>query len=345
MKVTRPAATRRLLLFFTLAILPGARMGGAQTAPQAPPKKPWYDTVTFKGFIQLDAIFPEGNAAIGPISNFRIRRARPTFVIQVDPLTRVQVQFDLSTGKCGTGPSTASVADTYAERKLPGFGYVQLGQNLLPFSHEVKEDNAAIRSPLELSYTAEQVALLERDIGIFVRSLTEETDIFHWEVGIVNGQGWRTADSNPNKTLVGRVTYKFHPYLRVGASTIYGTWRGANGQDFDRHVQGYEFESNFNKALKLGGEFYHCKFVDSTSAATPKVARFDGGYLLLETWIGSLKSIPFIRYQRTYGDLDYRSFDLGWRYQYTPTQRVTLEYDIVKGHQRDMFGLRWQLGF
>ncbi|MBM3495957.1 MAG: hypothetical protein FJX72_16780 [Armatimonadetes bacterium] len=66
---------------------------------------------------------------------------------------------------------------------------------------------------------------------------------------------------------------------------------------------------------------------------------------MLEGNLASAQSAPFIRYQRAYGDLNYRSFDFGWRYQYTPTQRVTVEYDVVQGYQRDMLAARWQLGF
>ncbi len=327
-----------LVAIFCTYFCPFAR--GQATAPQ---QKPWFENITFKGYIQLDATFPQGNSVQGSVSNFRIRRARPTFIVPIDPLTRVQIQFDVSTGKCGSGASTATVTDTYAERIVPHFGTVQFGQNLLPFSCEVYEDNAAIRSPLELSYAGEQIALLERDIGLFLKSTTPTEKNVCWEFGLLNGQGFRSADANANKTLAARITAPVLPWFRIGMSGLYGTYN-SGGKDWDRHAAGWEFHATASKALKLSGEFYHAKFVDNPSAAT-KVARFDGGYLLLESFIGSLKSIPFLRYQRTYGDLDYRSVDLGWRWQYTPTQRLTAEYDIVNGHQRDYAGVRWQIFF
>ncbi|MGC8668835.1 MAG: hypothetical protein ACP5VE_12050 [Chthonomonadales bacterium] len=323
---------------FCMFFCPFAR---GQSSPAQ--QKPWFENITFKGYIQLDATFPQGNSVQGSVSNFRIRRTRPTFIVPIDALTRVQIQFDVSTGKCGSGASTATVTDTYAERIVPHFGAIQFGQNLLPFACEVYEDNAALRSPLELSYAGEQLALLERDIGLFLRNTASTEKCICWEFGLLNGQGFRSADANANKTIAGRVTAPVLPWFRIGMSGLYGTYNN-NGHDWDRHAAGWEFHVTASKALKLSGEFYHAKFVDNPWAAT-KVARFDGGYLLSESWIGSLQSIPFVRYQRTYGDLDYRSVDLGWRWQYASNQRLTAEYDIVNGHQRNYSGVRWQIFF
>lgn len=305
----------------------------------------WYDRVTVKGYVQLDAVFPQGNAVQGPYSNFRIRRARPTIVAQIDPLTRVQLQVDAGSGKVGSGQSNVVVTDTFAERTFPGFGLVRFGQYLLPFGSEVYEDNAAIRSPLELSFAGESMALAERDIGVTIQSSPNPTDKTHWAVAFMNGQGFRTADANSNKTWIARVAHNLTPEVRVGVSGILGTYVAADKKEYDRHVLGGELHLDAGTLGKVVGEFYNVRFINSTTSTTPVPVRYNGGYLMWEGNIPSLKSIPFIRYQRTYGDLSYRSFDIGWRYQYSSTQRLTAEYDFVKGRQRDMFGVRWQLGF
>lgn len=338
----------------TIALASADATAQASAAANPAPKK-WYDTITIKGFLQFDTVFPEGASRAGEVSNIRVRRARPTIQAQVDPLTRIQVQFDLSTARPytgnpsgGSGQSNAMVTDTFADHTFPGLGYVRVGQMLLPFSREVHEDNAAVRSPLELSYAAEAVSLNERDLGILLGSQVPEEQPLHWEFGFFNGQGWRTADANANKTWMGRLATYVHPKVRVGLNGITGTYKDTSGKGsgltYRRDVLSGELAIHATKAITLSGEIYNCLFVDNPAAAT-KAARFTGGYLLLESWIGSLKSIPYVRYQRTYGDLSYRSIDLGWRYQYAPNQRFTVEYDIVRAANANALGARWQLNF
>lgn len=321
---------------------------GAWAEPAAADKeaaKPWYDKITVKGYLQLDAIFPQGNAVMGAYSNMRVRRARPTVSAVLDPMTKIQVQVDAGSGKAGSGQSTVVVTDTFAERTIPGLGLVRFGQYLLPFGSEIYEDNAALRAPLELSHAAESVALAERDIGLTVQSSPNPTAGTHWALSFLNGQGFRSADSNPNKTWVGRVAHSVSPDVRLGVSGIVGTYTAADKKNYDRHVLGVEAHVRTGAIGKLTGELYNVRFIDSTSSQTPGAVRYNGGYLLYEGNMPSCSSTPFVRYQRTYGDLDYRSVDVGWRYQYAPDQRLTAEYDIVAGHQRDSFGVRWQLFF
>jgi hypothetical protein len=260
-------------------------------------------------------------------------------------MTKIQVQVDAGSGKAGSGQSTVVVTDTFAERAVPGLGLVRFGQYLLPFGSEVYEDNAALRCPLELSHAAESIALGERDIGASVQSSASPADGTHWALSFLNGQGFRSADSNPNKTWVGRIAHDFGPSVRLGVSGIIGSYTAADRKDYDRHVLGGEVHVKVPGVGRLTGEFYNVRFVDSTTSSTPSQVRYNGGYVLLEGNLPSCSSTPFVRYQRTYGGLDHRSVDVGWRYQYAPNQRLTAEYDFVAGHQRDSFGLRWQLGF
>jgi hypothetical protein len=312
---------------------------------QAQKPKPWYEKVIVKGWAQFDATFPEGRSTVGNVSNLRVRRARPTIQARLDPCTMVQFQMDLSTGKAGSGASNATIVDTFVERIIPKIAIVRFGQELLPFGYEVHEDNAALRSPLELSFAAESIALAERDIGLTLHADTPEDSLFHWEIGVYNGQGFRSADSNANKTIVGRIAHGPYKWLQFGVSGMTGTFRdGRTGKDHDREVLAGELQLRFSKPLKISGEIYNARFVDSVAAPT-KQARFTGGYLMWEGWVGPLNSIPFVRYQRTYGDLEYQSWDIGWRWQYAPNQRVTVQYDIVKGHSNNSFGARWQVGF
>ena len=154
-----------------LALSAPAAFGLAPDAPQ-PPK--WYETVTVSGWVQLDAIFPEGAATLDKQSNFRIRRARPTISAQIDPATRIQIQVDASTGKYGSGNATATVCDTFAERKVADAGYVLFGQYILPYGAEIWEDNAAVRSPMELSYVAD---VLGASLGLVAKKRTSSTTV------------------------------------------------------------------------------------------------------------------------------------------------------------------------
>lgn len=332
----------------SLCLAAASLLTASAAAGQNAPEKKWYDSVTVKGYIQFDTIFPEGKSRYGDVSNFRIRRGRPTIEAQLDPLTMAKLQVDISTGQAGSGASSAFVVDTWIQRQLPGLGYVRAGQMLLPFGREVHDDNAAIRSPLELSHAANALALAEYDIGVMLGSQVPESQPFHWEFGFYNGQGLRSADANSNKTWVGRVAAYLHPKFRMGMSGMIGTFRdtstGGTKRNYDRHVLGVEMSAPICREAKLSGELYNARFVDSVTAPTKQV-RFTGGYLMWEGWIGDWKSIPFLRYERTYGGLDYSAIDLGWRYQYAPNQRLTAEYDIVKGARNDSFGVRWQIGF
>lgn len=351
----RPMAAAAALLSCALgSSIPAAGQAAAPASTPAPTGSPaaaaapkWYDTIRIKGYVQLDALFPEGSSTFGHVSNFRVRRARPTIQAMVDPRTIVQIQFDVSTGKALSGGSTALVTDTFAERAVPGFGHVRVGHMLIPFSREIIEDNAAIRSPLELSYVGERLALAERDIGLLVEAPMTEARPYGVSVGLYNGQGFRTADANSNKTVIGRATARLGSSLQCGLAGMLGSYRAtasSPARDYDRHVLVVGARVRATRAATVTGELYNARFVDDPNVPT-RPARFTGGYLLLETAVPSIKSTPWLRYQRTYGDLDYRSFDVGWRYDYTSTERVTLEYDIVRGPSNDGFGARWTLFF
>ena len=91
---------RNLYRVVVVAAIVAVGLGGSKaTSAEETKPRPWYDTITLKGYIQLDAVFPEGNAVTGSYSNFRIRRARPTLTAMLDPLTRVQVQVDAGSGR------------------------------------------------------------------------------------------------------------------------------------------------------------------------------------------------------------------------------------------------------
>lgn len=305
----------------------------------------WYDRIVVKGFLQLDATFPEGKSAVGGYSNLRLRRARPTIIGTIDPLTKLQLQIEAGSGKAGSGASNVILMDTYAERLVPGLGVVRFGQFALPFGIETAEDTAARRSPLELSFAMDRVAINERDIGVSVQSSANAAADTHWAVALFNGQGVRTADANANKTLAGRIAQSIGPSVRVGVSGLLGTYVATDKNEYDRHVLGFEVQVRSRALGRFSGEFCTAKFIDSLTAAKPAKVDYHGGYLMYEARIADPKSTPFIRYQRTYGDLDYRSVDLGFRYDYAPNQRLTAEYDIVRGADQNAFGLRWQLGF
>jgi hypothetical protein len=318
----------------------------AESSPVQP--KHWYDTVTLKGYAQFDANFPEGRSRFGSVSNFRIRRCRPSVTVQIDRNTAVKVQIDMSTGKAGSGPQSAVIGDAYGERRIRGFGYIHLGQTYLPFSHELREDHSALRSPLEMSYPADLISLGEVDQGIVVGAENWDTRPIQWEFGVFNGQGLGTADANTNATLAGRVAWRMSPFLRVGASGIAGTFKDSSvtgtGKTYRRDALGGEIQIKSSKALALSAEIYNILAANSPSAPT-RQARCTGGYVLLESWIGPLKSIPFVRWQRTYGDLEYRSWDIGWRYQVSQTQRLTAQADFVRAARSNDYGVRWQVNF
>lgn len=344
------AQEARIIATAILLAAPGicpAQTASSDTKAETPKK--WYDTIKLSGYAQLDSTFGGNNSQFGQYSNFRIRRARPTLTADIDPLTTLKIQFDAGTGKANSGQSNNTVTDTWAQRLIPGFGYVRMGHMLIPFGYEVDLDTGAARTALEESFAAAALSLSDYDVGITVGSHPTDDQPAQWQLGFYNGQGIRSADANANKTFVARLAASpaCCKFVRVGVSTIQGQWRdtrAGHGTDYNREAYGAELHITPSKALELHGELYNAHFVDSMSAPTGATT-FTGGYLMLKSWIGSLKSVPFLRYQRTYGGLEYRSFDLGWRYDFARNQRLTLEYDIVRAASSDQFGARWQIMF
>lgn len=331
----------RLCVVAAAAALIGGVSAGAQ-APQAPRK--WLDSLTFKGFIQMDATMPQVNGTYGAVSNFRIRRARPTFLLDIDPLTKVQMQLDLGTKGANGGASSATVINTFVERKFPSAGFLSVGQFLVPFGREIRDDTGGTRTPLECSYTATRFAFSEWEVGASFRTIDPNGKLTA-EVAVVNGQGVASADTGNDKTVAARATARVSNALRIGVSGLTGTYKAKDGKEYKRNAMAVDAKYNGGKYLVFTGEFYNGSFIDSVDASSPAKARISGGYALVETWVNSLKSIPFLRYQRTYGDAEYQSWDLGLRYQMSPTQRITAQYDIVKGYRKNQFGLRWQVNF
>ena len=173
---------------------------------QQPVAKRWYDTISLTGYVQFDSTFPEGNSRYGSVSNFRIRRARPSIIAQIDPQTMIKLQLDMSTGKAYSGAQNAVVGDSYIGRTFPGFGFLKAGQTYFPFSHELREDHAARRSPLEMSYVMDMIALGEVDLGVVIGAEKWDTAIVAMGVRAVQRAGPSYRRCKPEQN--GRGAYR-----------------------------------------------------------------------------------------------------------------------------------------
>jgi len=162
----------------------------------------------------------------GKIDGFDIRRARLDVKGQVSPYWSYRVQFDLA--------GSPKLIDAYAELKINDFFNFTIGQAKIPFSLE----NLTSSNKLELIDRSQAVEALAargkdvignhngRDIGVQLGGTIlklKDRPLVDYRLGIYNGTGINTTDTNEKKDFAARLIT--HPV--AGLDIAAGLYNGS----------------------------------------------------------------------------------------------------------------------
>ncbi len=202
----------------------------------------------------------------GKISGTDIRRARLNLQGDVTPYWSYQFQFDFAGG--------AKLLDAVADFKPYDFLNVSVGQTKIPLSFE----NQISDNKLEANDRSQVVEALVargkdvngnhngRDLGIMLYgSLLKINDKnrIDYRVGVFNGEGINTFDSNDAKSTSGRLIAHLIKGLDIGASFYSGWDRFSTAKTTPTSNQErsrYGFELNYDyKRFYFRGEYLQGK--------------------------------------------------------------------------------------
>ena len=198
----------------------------------------WVKNIKFSGYgmLQYQGQDPEGNHT----NTFNLRLARFILDGKIGDFDwRAQIQ---GTNATGPGQPTVQLVDLYAEwRKYPEFK-IRAGQFKRAFTYEnpthpVTQGWYAYANVINaLSGFGDRTGERSsggRDIGIqFAGDLFPNSNgrrLFHYQVGIYNGEGINEKDKDNRKDIIGGVWFMPIAGMRVGA---FG-WTGSRGEMFD----------------------------------------------------------------------------------------------------------------
>ena len=198
----------------------------------------WVNNIKFSGYgmLQYQGQDPEGNHS----NSFNLRLARFILDGKIGDFDwRAQIQ---GTNATGPGQPTVQLVDLYAEwRKYPGFK-IRAGQFKRAFTYEnpTHPITQGWRSYADvinkLSAFGDRTGEKSsggRDIGIqFAGDLFPNANgrrLFHYQIGIYNGEGVNEKDKDNRKDIIGGVWVMPIKGVRIGA---FG-WNGSRGGMLD----------------------------------------------------------------------------------------------------------------
>jgi phosphate-selective porin OprO/OprP len=202
----------------------------------------------------------------GKINGTDVRRARLNLQGDVTPYWSYQFQIDFAGG--------AKLLDAVADFKPFDFLNFTVGQTKIPLSYE----NQISDNKMEANDRSQVIEALVargkdvngnhngRDLGIMVYGAflkINDKNKIDYRIGVFNGEGINTVDSNSAKSTSGRVIAHLIKGLDVGAS-YYSGWdmfRAAKGEpDMNQNRSRYGFEFNYDyKRLYFRGEYLQGK--------------------------------------------------------------------------------------
>jgi hypothetical protein len=191
--------------FPILLLLPLAASVLAAQSGSTPPAVRW------SGYLQARETYQSEVGLTGSINRARLTAAGS---VRGDVSWRVQGEF--RTGSPGRG-SSVSLQDAYVRWARSSFG-VQVGQFKTPFTREFITSLAEVETA-DRAFVVDTLAP-KRDIGIMADYAVGGLATF--SAGIFNGDG-QNVTANPDSSLLGvaRASYRFIPYLVLGANVAH----------------------------------------------------------------------------------------------------------------------------
>ena len=198
-------------------------------------KKTWISNVKLSGYgmVQYQYSGNESTASdehgTNKTNSFNLRLARFTLDGRIldDFYWKAQVQFNGNTSTLGSSPR---VVDLFAEWQKLEFFKIKVGQFKRPFTYEnpmhpidqgFMSYSQNISALAGFSDRAGAQASNGRDIGIqlqgdFLKN-GKGRNLFHYQVGVFNGQGTNVADVDQQKDLIGGFWFMPIKGMRLGA--------------------------------------------------------------------------------------------------------------------------------
>ncbi|MEO8590904.1 MAG: porin [Flavobacteriales bacterium] len=217
-------------------------------APQAPPKKSWYETFSIRGYGQVrynrlletnpDLKCEQCDKSWGDNGGIFIRRARIIFSGYVHSRVYIYLQPDFASS-VGTSQNVVQLRDWYVDVGLDADNEfrIRLGQSKVPYSFENMQSSQK-RLPLDRADPTNSASGNERDLGAFVYwapklvrdrfkmlvddGLKGSGDYGVIAIGVFNGQTANRPEANDELHAVARVTWPFTVGEQIVESSIAG---------------------------------------------------------------------------------------------------------------------------
>lgn len=201
------------------------------------PKKPWYETLSIRGYAQFrynrlgetnpELVSPQGDRSIGDNNSFILRRARLVISGDVSDRVFIYIQPDFASGVTGPNPlHFLQIRDYYADIFLDEAKEYRfrVGQSKVPYGFENLQSSQN-RIPLDRNDPLNSAVVNERDLGVFFYwAPAEIRERFRYLVqsglkgsgdygvvgfGAYNGQTANRPERNDRLHSILRVTYPF----------------------------------------------------------------------------------------------------------------------------------------
>lgn len=270
----------------------------------------------------------------GKIDGFDIRRARLDVKGAISPYWSYRVQFDLA--------GTPKLIDAYAELKINDFFNFTVGQAKIPFSLE----NLTSSNKLELIDRSQVVEALTargkdvignhngRDIGVQLGGTIlklKDRPLVDYRLGVYNGTGINTTDTNEKKDLAARLIT--HPITGLDISA--GLYNGSRyiaevktgsvvttpARNADRNRFGLDLNYDWNN-LAIRAEYLHGK-----DDATKREGYYiQGGYYFFQKKLQLLAKYDFYDADKSKADDASTWVVLGANLNFNANTRLQVNY-------------------
>lgn len=268
----------RLAILTSLLAAPAASLAAQQAA---------FPTVKVGGRLHAQAYYFDNDdyaAAVGPSSNFLLRRARFNAEFQITDRVSFTVMpsFESSRGRGDVRLRDAFIDVRLTDPAAPTSFVVRMGQDKRPFSrHELTSSNSLVA--IERGAGAGLVSaasndlfgkagLLSHDIGVSA-IVTSGAVTFH--AGVFNGAGETARDPNDAKSFGARATVAATKKLNLGGSIF--SHDGIVGADSSFRNSAFTVDGQWGKVGDAGlyalGEVMQG---DGFSASKPTMRSFTG---------------------------------------------------------------------
>lgn len=310
--------------------------------------------ITFAGYTQVRY---QALEETGKIDGFDIRRARLDVKGTISPYWSYRVQFDLA--------GTPKLIDAYAELKLNDYFNFTIGQAKIPFSLE----NLTSSNKLELIDRSQAVEALVargkdiggnqngRDLGIQLSGTLlklKDRPLLDYRLGIYNGSGINTTDTNEKKDFATRLIV--HPVVGLDISAASyngsrfvpevktGTVVTTPAKSVDRNRYGFDLNYDL-KDLAIRAEYIH----GTDDLIDREGYYFQAGYYFLQKKLQFIAKYDFYDADKSKTNNASTWYVLGANYNFNTNVRLQANYTFKQEEgtsiDNNLASLQFQIGF